>query len=43
MQTGEQAAEVGRQMFGRMPPGEFPHLTELTAEHILQPGYDYGA
>jgi hypothetical protein len=30
-------------MLGRMPPGEFPHLTELTVEHILQPGYDYGA
>ena len=42
-ETAEQAAEVGRQMFARMPPGEFPHLTELTVEHILQPGYDYGA
>ena len=41
-ETAEQAAEVGRQMFARMPPGEFPHLTELTAEHILRPGYDYG-
>ena len=39
----EEAAEVGRQMFARMPPGAFPHLTELTVEHILQPGYDYGA
>jgi AcrR family transcriptional regulator len=41
-ETAEQAEEVGRQMFARMPPGEFPHLTELTVEHILQPGYDYG-
>jgi AcrR family transcriptional regulator len=40
--TPEEAAEVGRQMFARMPPGAFPHLTELTVEHILQPGYDYG-
>ena len=40
--TVEQAEEVGRQMFARMPAGEFPHLTELTVEHILQPGYDYG-
>ena len=38
----EQAEEVGRQMFARMPAGEFPHLTELTVEHILRPGYDYG-
>ena len=41
-ESAEQAEEVGRQMFARMPPGEFPHLTELTVEHILQPGYDYG-
>jgi AcrR family transcriptional regulator len=40
--TLEQAQEVGRQMFARMPPGTYPHLTELTLEHILQPGYDYG-
>jgi hypothetical protein len=25
-----------------MPAGEFPHLTELTLQHVLQPGYDYG-
>jgi AcrR family transcriptional regulator len=41
-ETVEQAEEVGRQMFARMPADEFPHLTELTVEHILQPGYDYG-
>ena len=41
-ETVEQAEEVGRQMFARMPPGAFPHLVELTVEHILQPGYDYG-
>jgi len=42
-ETVEQAEEVGRQMFARMPPGEFPDLTEFTVEHVLQPGYDYGA
>ena len=21
---------------------QYPHLTELTVEHILQPGYDHG-
>ena len=40
--TLEEAQEVGRQMFARMPPGAYPHLTELTVQHILQPGYDYG-
>jgi hypothetical protein len=23
--------------------GEYPHLAEMTAEHILQPGYDFGS
>ncbi len=23
--------------------GEYPHLTELTVEHVLQPGYEFGA
>ena len=41
-ETLEEAQEVGRQMFARMPPGAYPHLTELTVQHILQPGYDYG-
>ncbi|TFV86967.1 TetR/AcrR family transcriptional regulator [Blastococcus sp. CT_GayMR16] len=40
--TLEEAQEVGRQMFARMPDGMYPHLTELTVQHILQPGYDYG-
>jgi AcrR family transcriptional regulator len=40
--TLEQAQEVGRQMFARMPAGAYPHLAELTVQHILQPGYDYG-
>jgi AcrR family transcriptional regulator len=42
-ETPEEAEEVGRQMFARMPPGRYPHLTELTVQHVLQPGYDYGA
>ena len=24
------------------PASEFPYLFELTLEHVLQPGYDYG-
>ena len=40
--TLEEAQEVGRQMFARMPAGAYPHLTELTVQHILQPGFDYG-
>ena len=40
--TLEEAQEVGRKMFARMPAGAYPHLTELTVQHILRPGYDYG-
>jgi hypothetical protein len=25
-----------------MPADEYPYLTELTVEHVLKPGYDYG-
>ena len=24
------------------PPGTYPHLVELTREHVLKPGYAYG-
>jgi hypothetical protein len=24
------------------PASEFPYLFEMTGEHVLQPGYDYG-
>ena len=26
----------------RFASGEYPHLTEIAVEHVLQPGYDYG-
>ncbi len=41
--TVEEAAEVGQAMFARMAAGQYPHLTEFTTTHVLQPGYDYGA
>jgi AcrR family transcriptional regulator len=41
-ETEEQAAEVAELIMARFPAGEYPHLTELTVEHVLQPGYDYG-
>lgn len=37
-----QTAEVAQVIMSRMAPGEYPHLTELAVEHVLQPGYDYG-
>ncbi len=27
---------------GLFPAGEYPHLMELTTEHVLKPGYDFG-
>ncbi len=29
-------------MLAQFPADEYPHLTEFTTEHVLQPGYDYG-
>ena len=40
--TTQQTAEVAQEMLARFPVDEYPHLAELTAEHVLQPGYDYG-
>jgi len=33
---------VAGMIFKQLPPDEYPYLTELTVEHVLQPGYDYG-
>jgi hypothetical protein len=40
--TGQQAAEVAEEIFGELPAGQYPYLTELTIEHVLRPGYEYG-
>ena len=39
--TAPQTAELAQAIMARFSPGEYPHLTELTIEHILQPGYSY--
>jgi AcrR family transcriptional regulator len=36
------AAEVAGQILEQFPTDSYPYLTELTIEHVLQPGYDYG-
>jgi AcrR family transcriptional regulator len=41
--TGEGTAALAQAIMARFASGEYPHLTELTVEHVLQPGYDYGA
>jgi AcrR family transcriptional regulator len=40
--TEEETVEVAQMILGRLGPDEYPHLTELAVEHVLQPGYDYG-
>ena len=41
-ETEEATVEVAKSMLAQVPRDVFPHLSELTVEHILQPGYDYG-
>ena len=40
--TPQQIAQVAQTMLAQFPADEYPHLAELTIEHILKPGYDYG-
>jgi len=40
--TAEETAEVAEMIWKRFSPGQYPHLTELTVEHVLKAGYDYG-
>ncbi|MCU1584357.1 MAG: TetR family transcriptional regulator [Microbacteriaceae bacterium] len=35
-------AEVAAPMIQLFETGQYPHLVELTTEHVLQPGYDFG-
>jgi AcrR family transcriptional regulator len=39
---GEGITEVAEQIAAHFPSGEYPHLAELTFEHVLQPVYDFG-
>ena len=38
----EETIEVAQMMMAQVPADVYPHLTEFTVEHVLQPGYDYG-
>jgi AcrR family transcriptional regulator len=40
--TAEETVELAAMILEQLHPEEYPHLTELTVEHVLQPGYDYG-
>ncbi len=40
--TAKETVEVAEMIMDHFSTGEYPHLTELTVEHVLQPGYDHG-
>lgn len=39
---GEELAELAGTILEPLPTDEYPYLTELTTELVLQPGYDFG-
>lgn len=39
--TGDEAAAVAEGILADAPDDAYPHLTELTVEHVLRPGYDH--
>ena len=39
--TPEETAEIAEAFLEQFPTAEYPHLAELTIEHIMKPGYDY--
>ena len=39
--TSDEAVEVADSIHRQFPADAYPHLVELTVEHVLQPGYDY--
>jgi AcrR family transcriptional regulator len=41
-QTPEETAELAESIMAGYAAGEYPHLTEIAVEHVLQPGYDFG-
>jgi AcrR family transcriptional regulator len=40
-ENSEEVAQLAESIFGRFSTNEYPHLTELTVEHVLKPGYAY--
>lgn len=39
---GEDMSDLAESIVQAFPEGLYPHLLELTAGHVLQPGYDFG-
>lgn len=41
--TSDEAAQMASAMAEAFPPDAFPHLAAFTVDHVLAPGYDFGA
>jgi AcrR family transcriptional regulator len=40
-ESGEQTAELAQEILAVASAEDYPHLTEMAVEHVMQPGYDY--
>ncbi len=38
---GDDLGELAETIFESSPVGDYPHLMAFTAEHVMQPGYDF--
>ena len=43
LESPEQTAEVTASIVDALPPADFPHVREMATDHVLRPGYDFGA
>jgi AcrR family transcriptional regulator len=41
-ETADERDDVAATLLDALPPDAYPHLRELTVEHVLQPGYAFG-
>jgi hypothetical protein len=40
--SGDEMTELAESIIETKAMDEYPHLMELTTQHVLQPGYDFG-
>ncbi len=41
--SAQEASAVAQMIAAQAPAEKYPHLTEMTLEHVLRPGYDYAS
>jgi hypothetical protein len=39
---GEEIADLAQEIILPLSANDYPHLVELTTDHVLQPGYSFG-